>query len=501
MKAGISVKPQKSFAADTYAAEKPSSLPLIVDLDGTLLRTDFLWETALAYLRAAPWGLFLVLYWLARGRARLKAELARRARIDIAIAPVNEAMVALATAVKQAGSEIVLATAADIKIALAVRQRFPFIDRIMASDGALNLKSEAKLRSLNAAYPHGFIYAGDSRADLPVWSGAAGIIVVNASAATLRAATSIKNPIDVLPRANRWHAAWKLMRPHQWAKNALILVPVILGGMAANLVAMQAALIAFAALSLVASATYAVNDLIDLEDDRRHWSKRNRPLASGTLPIPYGLAMAGGGLALGFAIAAMAGSAVVAGVFAYLIGTLLYSFLLKRIPIVDVTMLAGLFTLRIAIGGFAATVPLSPWLLTFSMFLFVSLSLAKRNTEIVRTAAASGHKQVRGYTTADQPFVLGLGVGSLVAAILVFVLYLTQEAFVAAHLAAPKLLWAFPPILFLITGRIWLVSGRGELHDDPVAFALKDRSSLIASVLLGLVFLAAWRGVPGLPHI
>ncbi len=495
------MKPQKSFAANASDTETASSLPLVVDLDGTLLRTDFLWETALSYLRAAPWGFVLILYWAICGRARLKAELAKRTDIDISLIPANEDVVALMMAAKDEGREVVLATAADMKIALAVRQRFPFIDRIMASDGAVNFKGEAKLRVLSAEYPQGFVYAGDSAADLPIWFGAAGMIIVNAAASTVRAASVLGEPIAVLPRANRLRAAWKLMRPHQWAKNALIMVPVILGGMAANLVAMKASMIAFAALCLVASATYVVNDLIDLQDDRRHWSKRNRPLASGALPIPHGLAMAGGGLALGFGIATMAGPAVVAGVFAYLVGTLLYSFILKRIPIVDVTMLAGLFTLRIAIGGFAAAVQLSPWLLTFSMFLFVSLSLAKRNTEIARAGEKSSNKQVRGYKTADQPFVLGLGVGSLVAAILVFVLYLTQEAFVAAHLAEPKLLWAFPPVLFLITGRIWLVSGRGELHDDPVAFALKDHASLVASLILGLVFLAAWRGLPGLPHV
>ncbi len=397
---------------------EPVPLPLIVDLDGTLLRTDFLWETALAYIRLAPWRILALLYWLTCGRARLKAELARRTELDADLAPANEDMVAMAIRAKDEGREVVLATAADEKLALRVAARFPFIDRVLASDGSVNLKGVAKLKALQALYPQGFVYAGDSRADLPLWRAASGMIVVNASPSVVRAAKAMGEPLAVLPRANRWRAAWKLLRPHQWAKNALIIVPVVLAGMIGDPAALRASILAFAALCAVASATYVVNDLIDIEDDRRHWTKRKRPLASGDLPIPLGFALAAGGLALGFGLATLAGPAVVSGVFAYLVGTLLYSFALKRIPIIDVTLLAGLFTLRLAIGCLAADAPMSPWLLTFSMFLFVSLSLAKRHTEIARAAGGGVKKQVRGYSTADEPFVFGLGMGSLVAAIL-----------------------------------------------------------------------------------
>ncbi|WP_298423783.1 UbiA family prenyltransferase [Rhodoblastus sp.] len=470
--------------------------PLVIDLDGTLLRADFLWETALSWLRFAPWRIFAVLYWLAFGRARLKAELARRAELDVSLLPVNEDMAALAITAKHAGREILLATAADEALAARVAARFPFIDRVIASNGVTNLKGAAKLMALQVLFPQGFDYAGDSRADLPIWRAAEGVIVVNAAPSTLRAARALGEPLAVLPRPGRLRAEVKLLRPHQWVKNALIFVPLVLAGMMLDGAAVRSATLAFVSLCIVASATYALNDLLDIEDDRRHWSKRRRPLASGDLPIAHGVALAGGGLALGFAVAALAGPAVVAGVAAYLAGTLLYSLALKPIPIVDVTTLAGLFTLRLAIGCIAAGAPMSPWLLTFSMFLFVSLSLAKRHTEIARAGGDGVKKKVRGYSTADEPFVVGLGMASMVAAILVFVLYLTQEAFTAAHLAEPKLLWAFPPALFLISGRVWLISGRGELHDDPVAFAVKDRASLAVVALLGVVFVAAWLGPP-----
>jgi 4-hydroxybenzoate polyprenyltransferase/phosphoserine phosphatase len=483
---------EPDFSQDSPKPLSPK--PLVIDLDGTLLKTDFLWETALAYLRLAPWRVFMLLYWLAHGRARLKAELSRRAEIDPMLAPEQRAVVALAMRAKEEGREVVIATATDARIADKMLVRFPFIDRVLASDGRVNLRSDAKLAVLRKNFPDGFDYAGDSSADLPVWRGADGVIVVNASPAVLRAASAIREPIVVIPREkNRFRTALKSLRPHQWAKNGLILAPLALAGMIGDPAALSAAFFALASLCLIASATYLINDLVDIEDDRRHWTKRNRPLASGDLPIPHAVVLAVAGLAAGVVLAAQANAATVAGVALYLVVTLAYSFRLKRAPLVDVLTLAGLFTLRLAIGCFAIGAPISPWLLTFSMFLFVSLSLAKRHTELARSG---GRKTVRGYRPEDEVLVLGLGLSALVAAILVFVLYLTQEAFVAAHLASPRLLWAFPPALFLVAGRVWLLSGRGELHDDPVAFAVKDRMSLAVVGALGAVFLAAWLGTP-----
>jgi 4-hydroxybenzoate polyprenyltransferase len=209
-----------------------------------------------------------------------------------------------------------------------------------------------------------------------------------------------------------------------------------------------------------------------------------------------GSALAFGAVTAGLAAAALSGALAFACVLAYLAGTLAYSFALKRIPILDALALASLFTLRLGIGVAAAGVVLSPWLLTFSMFLFLSLSLAKRHTELARAAVmGSGRAGNRGYVAADRPMVLALGVGALVAGVLVFVLYLTQEAFAAAHLAEPRLLWLFPPALFLVAARVWLLSGRGELDDDPVAFVVRDRASLSVVAVLGLIFVAAWGGL------
>jgi 4-hydroxybenzoate polyprenyltransferase/phosphoserine phosphatase len=471
--------------------------PLILDLDHVLIRSDLLWETALAFVRAAPWRLFLLAVWFCQGRAALKARLARQTRLDLSGLPINDEVVALAAQEHRNGRRIHLATAADGELARALARRFAFIDRVFASDGRTNLKGIRKARRLREAFPEGFVYAGDGMADLEVWRAASDIVIVEASRRTFQRARAIREPLVVLRRRNRIRAALQLLRPHQWVKNTLLFVPLVLGGAVTNLAADLGTLIAFIALSLLASGTYILNDLVDLQEDRRHWTKRKRPLASGELPIPHGIALAAGIITAGLALGAIAGTSTLIGLAAYLALTLSYSTSLKRIPIVDVLALAALFTLRLAIGVAAADTLFSPWLLTFSMFLFLSLSLAKRHTELVR-AAWNGHEDVnsRGYMARDEPVVLALGIAALLSSVLVFVLYLTQEAFVAAHLALPKLLWCFPPGLFLLATRIWLVSGRGELDDDPVVFALKDRTGLAIVAVLSAILVVAYVGRP-----
>jgi 4-hydroxybenzoate polyprenyltransferase len=248
----------------------------------------------------------------------------------------------------------------------------------------------------------------------------------------------------------------------------------------------------FLALSFAASATYLINDLWDLPSDRRHWSKRKRPLASGDLSVRRGIVLAVAGLAAGFGLALTLGGLALAMLVAYVIVTLSYSFAWKRIPILDVCILAGLFTLRLGIGIALSGVVLSPWLLVFSMFVFLSLSIAKRHTEVLRLAER-GLQSIhgRGYTAADAPLTLGIGLAATLGAVLIMVLYLIEDAFPRGFYANPVWLWAMPPILFLFLSRVWLLSQRGQLHDDPVAFALKDRVSLLLGGLMALSFAAA----------
>lgn len=472
--------------------------PLVLDLDGTLLRTDLLVEGIIALLRRNILMLIPLAFWFFRGRAVLKRKVAERAALDVATLPANEELVAYALAEKERGREIVLATAADELMARRVAQRFPFIDHVIASDGSTNLKGESKADRLRKLFPQGFHYAGDSHADIPVWKAADHVILVEPPSDVARAAKQLGPPVTEFKSTSTAKALLKSLRLHQWAKNALIFLPLVLGGKAGDIAAWWAAGGAFLALGLVASASYLLNDLWDLPHDRAHWSKCNRPLPSGRLAIGTGLLAIMAGLALGLAIGGAIGVGVLIALLAYLAVTLTYSMSIKRIPVLDAVTLGALFTLRIAIGVMAVSVAWSPWLLTFSMFLFTSLSFAKRHVEMrgALRSGKGGKLAGRGYQSADEPIILAFGIAAGIASVVIFILYLNNEAFRNAALAAPLFLWAFPPVLMLWIGRIWILAGREELNDDPVAFAVKDRVSLYLGGIAGLAFLVAAIGVP-----
>lgn len=477
-------------------AADPSRLPLVVDLDGTLFKTDSLDETLLDALRTDPLSLWRLPFKLMAGRAAVKAFLAGKSPLEVDTWPVREDFLSYLQTEAKAGRMIVLATAADRAVAEAVRRRFPFIAEIMASGPDGNRKGEAKARALRERFPDGFVYAGNAAADWPVWEKSAGRVVVNASARVVRdAGTSLA----VFPRAPVGPATLRrTLRLHQWAKNLLVFVPLVLGGKAGDASAWLAAGLGFLALGCVASAMYVLNDLLDLPDDRRHWSKAARPLANGDLSLRAGMLMVLAGLLAGFALAASIGGAAVGMLAFYVAVTFAYSLAWKRVPVLDVFVLAALFTLRLGFGIALTDVRLSPWLLVFSMFVFLSLSVAKRHTEILRLAE-HGRDAVpgRGYGAQDAPLTLGLGLAAMLGAVFIMILYLIEDAFPRGFYAYPGWLWAMPAVLFLFLGRVWLLAQRGQLHDDPVAFALKDRVSLILGLIMALSFALAVLGTGG----
>jgi len=286
----------------------------------------------------------------------------------------------------------------------------------------------------------------------------------------------------------------KSLRLHQWVKNLVIFIPLVLAGKFQSLEAWTACIIGFIAFGILASATYILNDLRDIRFDRLHWSKWARPLANGDLPVVPALSAIGLGAALSLAIAASVDLGAVVILLFYGALTLAYSFSLKRVPVLDVFILAALFTLRLVFGIYLAKVVASPWLLVFSMFIFMSLSLGKRYTEVVR-AVALGRERIhgRGYFTTDGPLLFGLGISTGVGAVLIMILYLLHEAFSAGFYKSPVLLWALPGVLFLWLGRYWLLAGRGQLDDDPVEFAIKDRFSLGLGAAMAAIFVCAWQ--------
>lgn len=435
----VQAHPREAAARAIEAAP----LPLVLDADRALLRTGIAAE-------------------------RLVAGLSRRAlRLDLL--PVRDELVAFAAAEREAGRPVHLVTDAPQAVAEALAARFEFVDGAFGREDG---DDGGKAARLAARFPAGFAYAGDPAAEPEVWAAAATRVPVGTG--------GIEDEVLArFPREAAGLRVWaKALRLHQWAKNALVFVPILLGGRALDAAAWSSGLLMFLALGVLASSTYLVNDLVDLADDRRHWSKRTRPLAAGTLPIGRALAAVPLGATAAFGLAWLAGGAAgLAFAGLYLAVTLAYSLRLKREPILDVTVLAALFTVRIAAGVAVTGVAWSAWLLAFSMLLFLSLSLAKRHTEAVRMQR-HGATAARGYVAADAPILLALGVASATASIVLLVLYLIEEAFKAGFYAAPQMLWALPVVLFLWLGRIWLLCGRGQLHDDPVSFALRDRVSL-----------------------
>jgi 4-hydroxybenzoate polyprenyltransferase/phosphoserine phosphatase len=472
-------------------------VPLVLDLDNTLIRTDLLHETVFAYLKQNALGLFSLVAWLLKGKAHLKQQLARHVTLEVDDIPLNDEIVAYAEAEKAKGREIVLATAADSLLAIRIARRFPFIDRTIASDGVTNLKGATKAEKLAEMFPDGFVYAGDSKTDLAVWKHAKGAVLVGTAGSVGRAAARLTQIEHTIKRPARLKDWVKEARLHQWAKNALVFVPLMLGGHMLDLAAWTSAGIAFLALGILASSTYLLNDLWDIADDRRHWSKRNRPLAAGRISIAHAVAAMPVAMIAAFALGALVNPLVVVTLGAYLALTVAYSMGIKRKPILDAFTLAVLFTIRLVLGIVAVGVMASPWLLVFSMFLFASLSFAKRNTEVQRMTdnGGSGRISGRGYFTTDAPFIMAMGVSSGIGSVLILVLYLTQDALAADFYSDSVWLWLMPAALFLWIGRIWMLSFRGELNDDPVAFAMKDPKSLMLAAGLALGFFLAWIGI------
>ncbi|HEY8574524.1 UbiA family prenyltransferase [Phenylobacterium sp.] len=483
----------QGFAEERSPAAAQALAPLVVDLDGTLIRSDTLDESfASAFFRRPFLTLWTVIVSLLGGRAQLKAALCRLGPIEAETLPFRHELIAYLADQKREGRELHLATAAHCDIAERVAASTGLFDQVFSSDGARNLKGRGKAEVLAAAFPDGFAYAGDSRADLAVWACAKSGVVVGSPAFAQEVAS--RTPVERhIERTAAGFKPWiKAARPHQWSKNAMIVVPVVLGWNHLTLAGGLAVLAALVLFSLLSSLTYVVNDIADLAADRRHPTKRARPFASGALPVRYGLVGAIVGIPAVLTAAWFVAPPLAACMAAYGIVTVAYSSGLKRIPILDCFIIGSLFTLRLIAGITAASLIWSPWLLTFAASFFFSLALAKRHTELVGGGpAAVGPVPGRGYRYEDRGLTLVFGIAAATASIIILVLYLMEEVFPQGFYGHPQWLWAAPPILFLWVSRIWLLANRGEMHDDPVVFALKDRVSLGLGAVLAAAFLLA----------
>ncbi len=483
--------PSGSAAADD---DRDAAVPLCVDLDGSLIRTDLLWESFGAAVRTWPADLARVVGWLGQGRAALKAGLAGRADLDVAQLPYRADVLAFLRAEKAGGRTLVLATAADARLAEAVAGSLGLFDAVVASDGAVNLKGRHKRDALVRRYGvRGFDYLGDSTADLPVWEAARGALVVGSDPTLVREAGHRCPVVATFPDpVPGWRGWVRQLRVHQWAKNALVVVPMVAAHRVGEPRTLAATAVAVLAFCAAASAIYLLNDLIDLPSDRAHARKRHRPLAAGVIGIPRALAVAAGLVGLAAAL-----TALLPGEFAVWLGlygatAVAYSLAIKRLLMVDVMCLAGLYTVRILAGGGATGIVISPWLLAFSLFFFLGLALLKRYTELrgVADGPANARLPGRGYHAEDAEMIRSLGPASSYLAVLVICLYINDPASVTLY-RHPRWLLLICPLLLYWTSRLWLLAHRGRMHVDPVVFALGDRKSQLTGILVGLILAAA----------
>lgn len=469
------------------------SVPLCVDLDGTLLRTDTLHESILHLLKEKPWLTLAFPWWLARGKAHFKAQVAERTTIDTTHLPYRPEVVDFLRQAKSRGQPLYLTTAAHQSIAQSVADDLGIFDGVLASTSEQNLKGQEKARVLTARFgTKGFDYIGDSKADLPVWAASRQAHVVGeeslvADAKRVAAVDQVIAP----PRQSGLRAWIKALRIHQWTKNILVFIPLLTAHKASEVNLVFDAMIAFLAYSLCASSVYIINDLMDLDADRGHARKRVRPFASGQLSAMSGLAVAPMLLAAAFLLASLLPLLFGLVLGGYFITTLLYSLRLKRMTVVDVLTLAGLYTLRLFGGAFAIGIELSFWLLAFSMFLFLSLAMVKRCAELgALPLGVEGNIAGRAYRREDFPALFSMGVSSGYGSVLVLALYINGTTSHALY-SRPEALWLLCPLLLFWVTRVWLVTHRSEMLEDPVVFAFRDSISRMLVIPMGLVIWAA----------
>ncbi len=453
------------------------NIPLCVDLDGTLVATDTLFESVLLLLKQNPLALFSCLRWGLQGRAVLKREVARRVALHVETLPYTVALRRYIEDEDRAGRPLYLATAAAPTIAEAVAKHVGLFSGVIASD-TRNLKGEGKALALIERFGEkGFLYAGNSMVDVPVWQAAAGAIVVNAPERVAAAAAAVAPIVTIFPPPSFSLAELaRLMRWHQWVKNLLVFVPVL----AAHLLTVSAFArtgVAFVAFCAVASAVYILNDMLDLSADRQHPRKRERPLARGTVSLPLAGLISMGLLAGGLLLSFFSSGGLLGWLLAYGTVTTLYSWYLKRIIIVDVIILANLYTVRIFAGAAAVGVQVSVWLFAFALFLFMSLALLKRYADTTHVG--------RGYRSSHKSVIGVMGPVAGVLALLVLGLYI-QSAEVRLLYTQPVLLWGVVLLVGFWLGRVWRLAYQGQMHDDPVIFAVRDIISY-AVVFLSLL--------------
>lgn len=470
----------------------PRPIVLAVDLDGSFLKTDLLYEGLIRLLGRKPWMIFWLVLWLFQGKAKLKAHIANRISMDFSALPVRAEVLDLMRSAKADSRKVVLATASPRLWADAVRSAHSEFDDVLASSADLNLSGLNKAQALVNSYgEQGFDYVGDSIKDIEVWKRARRKYIVGSQSFFERA----KNLCKSSPSADasfelisvekpNLKVFRKTIRAHQWVKNILVFVPVMGAHKLTDLSICFMALKAFFAMSFLASVVYILNDFLDLDGDRSHPDKQRRPFASGQMPLKMGILMIPLLLLLSFSLASSLPEKFLFWLLLYFVLTTAYSIWLKRVLMWDVVILASLYTLRILAGGAATELLITEWLLAFSMFLFLSLAFVKRYSEMKLMADLGKEKaHGRGYQTADAQALQILGCSSGLISVLVLALYIHSDA-VSLLYPNPRRLWLICPVLVYWISHIWILAGRGRIHSDTIVFAARQKTTYLSFALI-----------------
>lgn len=479
------------------AEHRPADFVIAVDLDGTLTPSDTLYESMLFLLRDNPLTILVWPYWLLGGKASFKSRIAELVDLDVTLLPYNNTLISWLKERRAEGNRIVLCTAADKRVAQAISDHLGLFDDVLTSDGIINNAGRRKRMLLEEKFGHkGYDYAGDSAVDLEVWAGARYAIVVNATDEIARRAARVATIFKVIPRQTiTLLLLCRVLRVHQWLKNLLLFVPLLAAHQFYNSSSLSMLILAFVSFSLCASAMYITNDLLDLESDRKHPRKRNRPFSSAAVSLRLGFLFAPSLAIMSLSLGLLVSIEFTAWLIVYCLITCLYSLLLKRIALIDCLTLAALYTLRIIAGAKAVDITLSFWLLAFSIFIFLSLAFVKRYAELqVQAKAGSSHAHGRGYAVTDAPLLQTFGISAGYAAVLVLALYLHSETVTILYVV-PQLIWFVIPLILFWVSWIWMKAHRGDMHDDPIVFAMRDKASLAVATLIAGFFLFATKGI------
>jgi 4-hydroxybenzoate polyprenyltransferase len=469
----------------------PRKKPLVADLDGTLIQTDLLIESVIILLKGNIFYIFLFPIWLLKGKASIKHEIASRVNINPGLLPYNQEFLDYLNTEHTNGREITLATASNQKLAKIISDHLNIFKNVIASNENENLSGINKRKKLESLFGNnGFVYAGNGMVDLDVWAGADSAILVNPGRGVYNA-IKCQNVAFTIFNNRLQHPLkhyLKAIRLHQWLKNILIFIPLFLAHKFDDLLLLQQAAIGFISFGLCASSVYLLNDLIDLYDDRQHPIKKNRPFASGSISIVNGILLIPVLLLVSFSLALLLPHDFILVLIIYYILTVIYSVYIKKSAPIDVLTLAVLYTIRIIAGSAAVSIMPSFWLLAFSMFIFLSLALVKRVTELLTIKQLQQTKtQRRGYNTTDIDILSQFGSSSAYMSVLILALYINSSK-VQALYSKPELIWMLCPIMLYLVTRLWLLARRSLVDEDPVIFFIRDRHSqflaIIAVILL-----------------